>query len=359
MGAADTVVDGAAQQLFHDRIGAKVKEIRVFEGMAHDVLGELGREQVLGTARQFILARFAQIVPQPDLRNAHLAGVTCDELARLKQPPASFIARCYWALTRWSVRALAYVSEGMKIGAETGFDSGSTLDYVYRNQSQGVTPLGKMLDRVYLNSISWRGIRVRKPHVERLIADAVGRLRQAGQPVRIVDIAAGHGRYILEVLARQRQSDVQILLRDFAPINIEQGRELIARLGMQDCARFELGDGFDRASLAAITPRPTLAVACGLYELFPDNTLVQASLAGLGDALDSGSYLVYTTNPWHPQLEMVARGLTTHRDGHSQFFMQRRFQAEMDQMVAAAGFVKLDQLIDEWGIFSVSLARKL
>ena len=29
----------------------------------------------------------------------------------------------------------------------------------------------------------------------------------------------------------------------------------------------------------------------------------------------------------------------------------------MDQLVEAAGFEKLDQRIDEWGIFTVSLAR--
>ncbi|MEM8759562.1 MAG: class I SAM-dependent methyltransferase family protein, partial [Pseudomonadota bacterium] len=31
----------------------------------------------------------------------------------------------------------------------------------------------------------------------------------------------------------------------------------------------------------------------------------------------------------------------------------------MDQLVAAAGFEKLTQRIDRWGIFTVSLARRL
>jgi hypothetical protein len=30
----------------------------------------------------------------------------------------------------------------------------------------------------------------------------------------------------------------------------------------------------------------------------------------------------------------------------------------MDQLVRAAGFEKLEQRIDEWGIFTVSLARR-
>ena len=39
--------------------------------------------------------------------------------------------------------------------------------------------------------------------------------------------------------------------------------------------------------------------------------------------------------------------------------MRRRTQAEMDQLVESAGFRKVDQLIDEWGIFSVSLAQRV
>ena len=39
--------------------------------------------------------------------------------------------------------------------------------------------------------------------------------------------------------------------------------------------------------------------------------------------------------------------------------MRRRSQAEMDQLVREAGFEKIAQRIDEWGIFTVSLARRL
>jgi uncharacterized SAM-dependent methyltransferase len=39
--------------------------------------------------------------------------------------------------------------------------------------------------------------------------------------------------------------------------------------------------------------------------------------------------------------------------------MRRRTQAEIDQLVEAAGFRKIEQLTDEWGIFTVSLAQKI
>ena len=54
---------------------------------------------------------------------------------------------------------------------------------------------------------------------------------------------------------------------------------------------------------------------------------------------------------------MIARCLTSHRQGEA-WVMRRRSQREMDQLVAAAGFDKVRQLIDEDGIFTVTLAQK-
>jgi hypothetical protein len=77
----------------------------------------------------------------------------------------------------------------------------------------------------------------------------------------------------------------------------------------------------------------------------------------MADAIAPGGLLIYTNQPWHPQLELIARALTSHRGG-APWVMRRRTQAEMDQLVAEAGFRKIDQRIDEWGIFTVSLARR-
>ena len=54
---------------------------------------------------------------------------------------------------------------------------------------------------------------------------------------------------------------------------------------------------------------------------------------------------------------MIARTLPSHR-GHQPWIMRRRTQAEMDQLVEASGFRKIEQLTDDWGIFTVSLAQR-
>jgi alpha-beta hydrolase superfamily lysophospholipase/SAM-dependent methyltransferase len=354
---SDWVVHHKPQHTFYERLGSMVKEAHVLDGFYHDTLGEKERQRALDKAREFILRNFSAPYTQLDLLDADQRGTTKDEFDRLSKPPASFAARAYWSISRFWIRVGGKLSHGIRTSLDTGFDSGSTLDYVYRNQPQGATPFGKLVDWIYLNSIGWRGIRIRKIHLERMIGTAIGHLGAAHQPVRIVDIAAGHGRYILEALTGGKKRADSILLRDYSPINVEAGGRLIADKGMQGYAQFQQGDAFDRGSLASIEPSPTLAVVSGLYELFPDNHLIRTSLAGISDAIVPGGYLIYTNQPWHPQLELIARALTSHRQGQA-WIMRRRTQSETDQLVAQAGFEKLDQFTDEWGIFSVSLARK-
>jgi alpha-beta hydrolase superfamily lysophospholipase len=356
---ADWVVHHGPQHRFYERLGTPIKERHILPGFFHDTLGEKDRKLAIDKVRAFIHARFAEPLNRPSLLDADKFGYTRDEADALASPLPPLSPRgLFWAGMRSNLKIGGLISDGIALGHKTGFDSGSTLDYVYRNQPIGVGPIGRAADKSYLDSPGWRGIRHRKIHVEELIRIAMARLEAAGLPIRMMDIAAGHGRYMLEALEGSPIKPSSILLRDYSDINVAAGRALIEQKSLNGIARFEQADAFDRASLAAVNPRPTLAVVSGLYELFPDNDMIRRSLAGVADAVDESGYLVYTGQPWHPQLELIARALTSHRQGQA-WIMRRRTQAEMDQLVAHAGFRKLEQRIDEDGIFSVSLAQRI
>jgi alpha-beta hydrolase superfamily lysophospholipase len=355
---ADFVVRHQPQHRFFDRLGSKVKEKHVFEGFYHDTLGERNRGPAIAKVREFIERCFSQPRPSASLLDADLTGYTKDEFDRLSRPLPSLSPKALgFASTRLGMRTGGRLSEGIRLGLATGFDSGSTLDYVYRNRPAGITPLGKLIDWFYLNAIGWKGIRIRKRNIERLLMRAMAALKAEGRPVRIADIAAGHGRYVLEAIETQTEKPDSILLRDFSEINVREGERLIRQKGMEAMARFQKGDAFDRAAVAAIAPRPTLGIVSGLYELFPGNAPIRKSLAGLAEAIEPGGYLIYTGQPWHPQLETIARTLPSHRDGKP-WIMRRRTQAEMDELEESAGFRKMEQLVDDWGIFTVSLAQR-
>ena len=347
----DWVVKLGAQEEFLQKISSPIKQFEVLRGFYHALFHEKGHAAVVEKVRDFITDIYANPPRTQPLPQADRGGYTRTEYDLLRAP-----GPIVWKLIRAWMKTMGRLSRGISTGWKHGFDSGVMLDCVYENKPAGVTPIGKVIDYFYLNSIGWRGIRVRRENLQRVLRDAITQLHEAGRPVRILDIASGPGRYVLETMAAMPQVPISAILRDYQQANLDAAKQLAEKLGVRDVTITQ-GDAFDRDSLAATTPKPTIAIVSGLYELFPDNARIVRSLCGIVDALEPGGLLIYTNQPWHPQVKFIARVLTN-REAEP-WIMRRRTQAEMDELVRAAGFEKLSQEIDQWGIFSVSVARRL
>lgn len=351
----DFVVHAKPQKQFYSGLRSAIKEQHILPGFYHDTLGEKARSLAFDKMKSFIDQLYNAEPYSFDYSHEDKWSPSADAYRELQAPPkARSLEGLFYAALSFGMKTIGKKSKGMRLGYETGFDSGSTLDYVYRNQPEGYGTLGRIIDRNYLNSVGWRGIRVRKIHIQQMIEQAVKTLQDRNIPVRVVDIAAGHGRYVLDALEKQ-QGVESILLRDYSDLNVEKGRAMIAERGLSAIAQFQKGNAFDYDSLATLDPAPTLGIVSGLYELFPDNHLIKTSLAGLAAAIPVGGVLVYTGQPWHPQLKTIAYTLTSHQNGIP-WMMRVRSQKEMDTLVEQAGFEKCHQVIDEFGIFTVSLA---
>jgi alpha-beta hydrolase superfamily lysophospholipase/SAM-dependent methyltransferase len=347
---SDWVVKQSAQKGFFEKISSPVKAMETLPGFHHAIFHEKNRDRVIASVRRFITDRFEEPASDNSLADADQRGYTKAEYDRLSRPGG-----VYHACQRFFLKTIGRLSRGIRLGWHSGFDSGLTLDYVYANRPQGITPLGRLIDYFYLQSIGWRGIRQRRINLANTLQRTIEALHTAGDPVHILDIASGPGRYLLETINQLKHIPLTALLRDYKEENLQAGHRLAEQLGLQNVT-LAAGDAFDHASLASVTPRPTIAVASGLYELFPENDRVLRSLRGLADAIQPGGYLLYTNQPWHPQLEFIARVLRN-REGKP-WVMRRRTQAEMDELVRLAGFHKLAQEIDPWGLFTVSVARR-
>lgn len=354
---SDWVVKQSAQRKFFDRLGSPIKHLERLKGSFHDVYHELDGGRASRVTRDFVEASFAAPAAATPLLNADESGYTFDEYRRLSRPLRRLSAKAIgYNVFGVVLRSLGRLSSGIRLGWESGFNSGRTLDYVYRNRPDGITPLGRFIDRQYLNGIGWRGIRIRRQLLERAVYQAIETTHAANGSVHIVDVAAGAGRYLLETLKRCESRRVTAELRDAEPSNLKEGETIARALGLANVS-FVAGDAFDRCALERLQPRPDIAIVSGLYELFPDNARVLTSLRGIARAVPEGGTLIYTNQPWHPQLELIARGLCDW-DGQP-WVMRRRTQAEMDDLVRVAGFEKVQMEIDPWGMFTVSLARRV
>ena len=228
---ADWVVHHGPQHEFFANLASPAKERHVLPGFFHDTLGERDRAKAVTLARRF---------PAPPVRSAGSSARPQTGrplwLHTRRGRPACRAARPAFA-ERHLLGAEPRLNPHGRLGFErhrtpassTGFDSGSTLDYVYENKPRGLGPLGKAVDKIFLEAIGWRGIRQRKVHLEELIGEAASELKAAGTPVHL----ARHRRRPRPLRARRHRqvstsSLPSVRLQDYSDINVERGRKLIA-----------------------------------------------------------------------------------------------------------------------------------
>src|SRR5262245_38481902 len=110
--------------------------------------------------------------------------------------------RLSWALMRLLLRTVGRSSDGVRMSFDHGLTSGTMLDYVYRNRPSGRGPLGRAIDRAFLESPGWQAVRERRANLEALLTEAIAAIRRQGRPVSLLDVASGPAAYVLAVLER-------------------------------------------------------------------------------------------------------------------------------------------------------------
>ena len=353
----DYVVHEAPQKLFFERLSSPLKRYVRLQRCRHAIFYEEDTSVAMQASRTFIDECFATKPAAPErFAASDRQGQGAQHYAALvNNQTGSALTRAWYGLQRNMLRVMGPLSDGMKIGLQHGFDSGESLDYVYRNQAGGKLGFGGIMDRGYLDAVGWRGIRLRKVQMQQMLAEQIA-AHQGPGPVRILDIAAGSARYVLETVKRFQDREIEVTLCDYEQHNLDQAKRLAERLQISARVEYCRRDAFDADSYKGQEERYDIAVVSGLYELFSDNTLVLRSLSGVAASLREGGSLLYTGQPWHPQLDMIAYTLTNHRG--EPWRMRPRVQAEMDSLVALAGCRKLRTMIGLEGIFTVSLAEK-
>ncbi|MEO6917800.1 MAG: bifunctional alpha/beta hydrolase/class I SAM-dependent methyltransferase [Collimonas sp.] len=353
----DFVVKQAPQKQFFERLSSPLKRYVLLKDCYHAIFYERDASEAIEASRKFIHDCFAQApLPLQHYHHADQQSHSASQYEALKNgETGSTIGKAFYGMQRAMLGTLGSLSNGMKIGKTHGFDSGASLDYVYRNQAGGGLLIGKTIDRGYLDAIGWRGIRQRKMQLQQMLADLIVQ-HQGGQPLRILDIAAGSGRYVLETLKRFQDKDIEVTLRDVEAHNLEQAKKLADQLQLTTAVAYQLRDAFDPASYPPDEQQYDIVIVSGLYELFSENAVVLRSMQGIASQLKTGGHIIYTGQPWHPQLNMIAQTLTNHRG--APWLMRPRPQAEMDALVASIGCRKIASQIGIAGIFTVSVAQK-
>ncbi len=200
----------------------------------------------------------------------------------------------YHATLRFAMRTGGQLSDGIRLGYAEGFNAGVMVDYVYRNQPHGITPLGTFIDRVMLNHPVWRGVRGRRRLLVRQVRAAVA--ERPGQT--LFDVAAGPGSYLF-LLPRDGAA---YWAGDRDPDEVERGAGRAAREERADI-HFVVSDAFDPATWPE--PSVDVLVASGFFDILDDIGDVRRLLAAGTAGTHVGSRWVLTVMEDHPDLALL------------------------------------------------------
>lgn len=263
----------------------------------------------------------------------------------------------YYKTIRTLMGTVGRASDGIDLGYRYGFDSGLMLEYVYQNRSRGKLGIGKIIDRLYLDAPGWKGIRSRGALVtQTLQAEIRDTYERKKRPVKIVDLACGGGRYVLEALANLKDVEVDVLLRDYRLENVIAAQMLARELKLD--IRAEQADAFKDADLAALKEeKPDIVIVSGLHEIIDDDDLVRNHFLQIAGLIELGAKLIFTIQPYHPQLEFIARVLPSHT--HKPWVMRLRDCELTKGWVESAGFSIENKIMEAQNIFGVVTATRL
>ncbi|NQZ02078.1 MAG: alpha/beta fold hydrolase [Bdellovibrionales bacterium] len=352
----DYVVKTKPQRQFFEQISSDLKRFIPLPNSKHAVFHETNQQEIAELSKSFVRECFDRqsknkalaLIPEP---RQH----TLKEFVEISGRRGAIRELSYWSM-RALLKTLGKWSQGMSLGLAEGFNSGKSLDYVYSNSSAGSNIAGKLFDSFYLNSLGWREVRKRKTQLSEDIKAALKNLQDQGKTPVILDIACGGAQYLAEAL-KDLDKPAEVHLNDQDADCTRLAKQTLFRLNKRDISIHTHNfDILNPKQSDKISFEPNLIIISGVLELYPDNLQVQICLKKLFEKSAEGAHILYTGQPWHPQLEMIGKVLNN-KDGR-RWIMRRRIQAEMDELIEASGFVKVSTTPNDSGIFSVSSARK-
>ena len=345
----DYVVKNSAQKKFFLNLSSKKRKFIELENFYHGIIFEKERQKVYKMLDDFIQDVFKNQNTTLDVSPREFSRKEYERIA-LKEYPLT--EKIFYSIQKFSMRTFGFLSKGMSLGLKYGFDSGISLDYIYKNQTNGKLLIGKFIDRFYLNQIGWRGVRERKKNLLSLIEKKINSLGEKN--VKILDVAGGTGNYLFDI--KEKYPKVKILINEFKKSNIEVGEKVIKKNNWEDIS-FINYDCFDKETYKKINYTPNIVIISGVFELFENNKMLENTISGIAEILDKNGAVIYTGQPWHPQLKQIALVLNSHKGKGKSWLMRRRSEKELDSLFEKYDLKKEKMLIDNNGIFTVSLAE--
>jgi ubiquinone/menaquinone biosynthesis C-methylase UbiE len=194
------------------------------------------------------------------------------------------------------LKTIGKLSDGVKIGWRTGFDSGVMLEYIYENKPRGFGPIGRFLDKLYISNEVWDGVRSRREFLIKQIQEAVASFEKP----QLYDLAAGMGSYLFFI----DRDKANITAGDFEPEAVHRGNGKVSEAGRHDI-KFVEHNAFNKDSYAV--QEADILVSSGFFDILVKDEEIKTILKNGSEITKKGSKWVFTIQEHHPDLEMIKK----------------------------------------------------
>lgn len=234
-------------------------------------------------------------------------------------------------------------------------DSGLNFDHMYRNKPKGITSFGKFVDKLLLNLPSVKATRNRKNIIVKILQNEIANNLMLRKKTRILDIASGPARYLIELLDGYKQKDIEVLCLDRDRRSLRFGKILAGKKPI----RYAKIDVFKPKHLKYLAKKinwqPNIILSSGLFEYLEDPP-VKNTLKEVFNNIDKDGLFIFISQTNNPSKKLMSKICKT-SDGKSWELIYRTPEIFREWLLDT-GFKNVIISTDSWGMYEFCTCKK-
>ena len=235
-------------------------------------------------------------------------------------------------------------------------DSGINFDHMYQNIPQGQNIFGAFIDKVLLNLPSVKATRNRKDIIIKILKNEVLNNLVLKKKTRILDIASGPARYLVDLVSGFAQNEIEVLCIDKDRRSLDFGKILAGSKPV----RYAKIDVSRTRHLQRLGKRikwaPNIILCSGLFE-YKEDEFVDRILREVGRNIDQDGLFVFISQTANPTKKLMGK-LGSTSEGKRWELIYRNPE-HFRKWVLNLGFRDVIISVDSLGMYEFCTCRKV
>jgi len=235
-------------------------------------------------------------------------------------------------------------------------DSGINFDHIYKNTPSGYIWIGRFVDKILLSLPAAKATRERKDKIVEILRVEVEKNKNRGIRTKIVDLASGPSRYLVELISEDFHDWTEALCFDIDKRSLAYGKKLSGNkpIIFKRSNVTKIGNKYKNLS-DRIKWKPNCILISGLLE-YLDDSAVKKIFNDCFSNIDNNGLALFVTQKNNPNRKLIEKvGLT--KTGKS-WTLSYRVPEILAGWMTNAGYRDIRYTIDRWGMYIFLTGRK-